>query len=145
MRSLFTLTTYVRREMAVLTGQPIADPDASASGDAGRWARVRNALERARNVFYGRHSILTGQGLFDLAENDATDANWAALDACIRVRPAPPGWFDHVVRERCKTSGSRSAGSASSAWRLGGTACLSGATLLPVARLLGVGSDVGRP
>jgi hypothetical protein len=100
-RSLFTLTAYFRRDMAGLAGQPVADPYAGAASAAERWSRLRDALERARNVSYWRHNILTYQGLFDLAEDDVTDSNWAALDARIRERTAQPGWYDHVVRERC--------------------------------------------
>jgi predicted TIM-barrel fold metal-dependent hydrolase len=118
-RSLFTLLAYFTRDVAGMAdtastvgrtgragragmrGGPDKDALGAGADDETRWGVLREALRRGRNVSYWRHHILTYQGLFDLAEDDVTDDNWAALNARIRERTARPGWFDYVVRTRC--------------------------------------------
>ena len=98
---LFRLTSYFERDIAGLTGRSGAELYAGCADDAARWSRLRGVLARARNVSYWRHNVVTYQGLFDLAADDVTDDNWAALNARIVERTGAPDWYDHVTRERC--------------------------------------------
>lgn len=100
-RSLFTITAYFDRDIAGVTGRPAAELYAGAADDVERWRRLRDVLARARNVSYWRHYIATYKGLFDLAEDDLTDENWAALNERIKAHTARPGWYDYVTRTRC--------------------------------------------
>jgi predicted TIM-barrel fold metal-dependent hydrolase len=118
-RNLFTLLGYFGRDVDGLIGRsPVkkgrgapaapttpatSEPSlyAGATSDAERWARLRGVLDRARNVSYWRHQIVTYQGLFDLADDDVTDDNWAALNERIKAYTARPDWFDSIHRKRC--------------------------------------------
>ena len=98
-RSLFTIHSYFARDFAALTGRPwssLAEGD-----DEARWALLRDALARGRNVSYWRHNVVTYQGVFDFAADDVTDANWRALNERIKADTARPGWYDHVTRTKC--------------------------------------------
>jgi predicted TIM-barrel fold metal-dependent hydrolase len=98
-RSLFTIQSYFARDFAALDGRPWAS--LAEGSDDERWARLRAVLARGRNVSYWRHNVVTYQGLFDLADDDVTDANWRALNEQIKADTSRPGWYDHVTRERC--------------------------------------------
>ena len=115
-RNLFTLTGYFERDVDGLLGRsptvkgrnaPATPPAntpglyAGATSDAERWERLRGVLARARNVSYWRHQIVTYQGLFDLADDDVTDDNWAELNERIKAYTARPDWFEYIHRTRC--------------------------------------------
>jgi uncharacterized protein len=115
-RNLFTITGYFERDIDGMLGrnsmvkgrnapatQPANKPGlyTGATSDAERWDRLRGILARARNVSYWRHHIVTYQGLFDLADDDVTDENWAELNERIKAYSARPDWFDYIHRTRC--------------------------------------------
>ena len=100
-RDLFSIHSYFARDAAGLTGQSwetLFDP---AVDDETRWGRLRDVLARSRNVSYWRHNVVTYQGLFDLTDDDLTDANWRGLNERIKAYTARPDWYDDVTRRRC--------------------------------------------
>ena len=100
-RNLFTITSYFRRDEASIVELGHERSLAGARSDEERWQRLKPIIGRAQNVSYYRHNIATYQGLFDFADDDLTDDNWAALNARIKEWTARPGWYDHVTREKC--------------------------------------------
>ncbi|MGQ9730434.1 MAG: amidohydrolase family protein [Candidatus Zipacnadales bacterium] len=100
-RDLFTMMAYFEREIHSATGKSSAQLYEGATSDAERWKRLKAVLNRTRNESYWRHNLVVYQRLFDLADPELTDANWAALNECIKQRTAQPGWYDYVTREVC--------------------------------------------
>ncbi len=100
-RNLFTITSYFRRDEGGIVEMGHERSLAGARSDGERWQRLKSIIERAQNVSYFRHNIATYQGIFDFADDDLTDDNWAALNERIKEWTARPGWYDHVTREKC--------------------------------------------
>ena len=99
--SLFSYTSYFDRTIDSVTGASPARLYEGCTTDEQRWQRLKPVLAKARNVSYWRHHIVTWQGLFDLADEDLTDANWATLNATIRERTSSPDWYRHVTEDIC--------------------------------------------
>jgi uncharacterized protein len=100
-RDLFGVHSYFTRDVETVTGRSWSELFDGAVDVETRWVRLRDILSRSRNVSYWRHNVVTYQGLFDLAEDDLTDANWRALNERIRSYTARPDWYDYVTRTRC--------------------------------------------
>jgi predicted TIM-barrel fold metal-dependent hydrolase len=100
-RSLFGLGSYFDRDIQSVTGKATGDLYADCESDQERWQRLRGVLDRARNVSYWRHNVLTFQELFDLQDDDVTDDNWRALNERIAERTADEGWYHHVTVDLC--------------------------------------------
>ncbi|NLO08004.1 MAG: amidohydrolase family protein [candidate division WS1 bacterium] len=99
--SLFGYSSYFDRTIDSVTGGSRPQLYAGCTTDEQRWERLKPVLAKARNVSYWRHHIVTHQGLFDLADDDLTDANWAAINATIHERTADPDWYRHVTEDIC--------------------------------------------
>jgi len=100
--SLFNMMGYFARDITSTTGQGI--PHAGITGGAGdqeRWEFLKGVLEKARNVSYWRHVIVTLQQLFGLADDDLTDANWQQVNDTVRRKTQDPDWYHHVTRDVC--------------------------------------------
>jgi predicted TIM-barrel fold metal-dependent hydrolase len=97
--SLFTLTSYVERDLAATAGGP---PYGDATTDAERWARLKPLLAKVRNVSYWRHNLVVYRALFGLKDADLDDTNWRQVNDAIRERSRDPAWYDHVTRDVCR-------------------------------------------
>ncbi|MEA3403490.1 MAG: amidohydrolase family protein [Armatimonadota bacterium] len=100
-RSLFTLMSYFERTIGSVTGGGSGELYEGCETDEQRWQRLKPVLQKARNISYWRHHIVTYQELFDLADDDLTDDNWRAVNDAIRERSADPDWYHHVTVEVC--------------------------------------------
>jgi hypothetical protein len=99
--SLFTVTSYFDRTIASVTGAATLQLYEGCRSDEERWERLKPVLAKARNVSYWRHHIVSYRRLFDLADDELTDRNWAALNETIRERTAAPDWYRHVTEDVC--------------------------------------------
>lgn len=101
--SLFTLGSYFERDIQSVqhyTGG--GSLYQGARTDHQRWERLRAVLQRARNVSYWRHNIVTFQGLFGLEDEELNDENWAAVNEQISRKTAHPDWYRHVTEDVCR-------------------------------------------
>ncbi len=101
--SLFTLGSYFERDIQSV--QHYTGGGALYQGartDQQRWERLKAVLQRARNVSYWRHNIVTFQGLFGLQDEELNDENWAAVNEQIRRKTAHPDWYRHVTEDVCR-------------------------------------------
>lgn len=98
-RDLFSLMAYFNRDIEGTAGRPLEALCREAKSDEERWRILKGVLERAGNVSYWRHNIVTYQRLFGLQEDDLTDSNWRTVNEAIRTRTADPNWYAHVTRD----------------------------------------------
>ncbi|MCK4298408.1 MAG: hypothetical protein KAX80_02680, partial [Planctomycetes bacterium] len=77
---LFDLMDYFARDIRATAGRRIPEE----ATDKERWAFLKGVLDKARNVSYWRHVIITLQGLFGLEDDDLTDANWSWVNDAVR-------------------------------------------------------------
>ncbi len=96
---LFGIMGYFARDIQSTAGGQIYE---GCTTDEERWPRLRAVLERARNVSYWRHVIVTHQKLFGLRGDDVTDRNWKRLNSRIRTETQDPDWYDHVTTKVCR-------------------------------------------
>lgn len=96
---IFRLTHYFERDLSGILGMGSAQAYEPCATDAEKWQVLRGVLDRARNVSYWRHSIVTYRALFDLQDMELTDDNWEAVNECMSERTAQPGWYAHVTHE----------------------------------------------
>jgi len=100
-RSLFDIGSYFDRDIESVTGQMPQAMYANCDSDEERWQRLKGVLDKARNVSYWRHNLVTFKGLFDLADDELTDDNWRGLNERIKEKTADPNWYDNVTVDVC--------------------------------------------
>lgn len=98
-KRLFDYMGYFGRELAYLTDTAYKAP--APDDDEAAWQRLRHALDRAANVTYWRHVLLTFREVFGFEDEELTDDNWRALNDTIRQKTVEPGWYHHVTEEMC--------------------------------------------
>ena len=99
---LFNLMAYFARDIAGVNEQYGWPQIESLPDDAAKWAALKKVLDRARNVSYWRHNIIMYQKLFDLADDELSDSNWAELNERIKEKTADRGWYRHVTVDVCR-------------------------------------------
>ena len=100
-RDLFNLMSYYEREIMSATGKGSGQLYEGTSSDEERWERLKPVLARTENVSYWRHNVVMYRELFDLADDDVTDANWKELNETIKRKTADPEWYHHVTKGIC--------------------------------------------
>src|SRR5262245_30669844 len=78
----------------IAAGMPAADRPALD------WARASPFLPAVRNTGFYRSLALAFGDLFDLQDDELTDANWALLSERIQRANERPDWYDEVLRRR---------------------------------------------
>ncbi|MCD6361929.1 MAG: amidohydrolase family protein, partial [Armatimonadetes bacterium] len=100
--SLFSMGSYFERDIQSvqhhLGGGGLYD---GCRSDAARWQRLKGVLDKARNVSYWRHNIVTFQALFGLEDGDLTDENWQAVNEQMKLKTAGADWYRHVTEDVC--------------------------------------------
>jgi len=94
---LFNLMDYFARDIFATTGQRIP----AEATDKERWEFLKGVLDKARNVSYWRHVMVTLQGLFGLEDDDLTDDNWAQVNDAIHEKSRDPDWYHHIIVDVC--------------------------------------------
>jgi len=101
--SLFSMGSYFERDIQSvqhhLRGGALYE---GCRSDRQRWERLKSVLDRARNVSYWRHNIVTFQALFGLEDGDLTDENWEVVNAQIKLKTAGADWYRHVTEDICR-------------------------------------------
>ena len=100
--SLFTMGSYFERDLDSTAGMGSPALYRGCRTDRQRWERLKPVLDRARNVSYWRHNIVTYQALFGLADDDLTDENWEAVNEQIKAKTAQADWYRHVTEDVCR-------------------------------------------
>ncbi len=94
---LFNLVGYFTRDILATAGRRIP----GEATDEERWEFLKGVLDKARNVSYWRHVIITLQGLFGLEDDDLTDANWGQVNDAVREKSRDPDWYHHIAVDTC--------------------------------------------
>jgi len=95
--NLFNLMAYFGRDIVGVLGTTLP-----GGSDDERWATLKAVLEKARNVSYWRHNVVTYRRLFGLRGEELTDRNWRSLNRRIKSKTAEPDWYRHVTEDVCR-------------------------------------------
>jgi len=98
-KRLFDYMGYFGRELAYLAETAYKAP--APDDDEAAWKRLRHALERAANVTYWRHVLVTFREIFGFEYDELTDDNWRDLNDTIRRKTSEPGWYHRITTEVC--------------------------------------------
>ena len=92
--------TYIVEDF-LATGMPHEDWHKADHDPSSGWTLLKDRISSLRNTAYYRALISALRELYDPSLEEINERNWGPLSERISAAYRQPGWFKHVLRDRC--------------------------------------------